>query len=289
LLTEEEALAVEEYDKLHTSFGNAGSKQKAKINKQLDELERNFTQKLRDWITKSEEKNKMAANIASLRLNIENHRNSIENNIDSVADFNEKLELIKKQDGKMIITSYGKIVSSLSNCSEIVLGKVVQLKLLENSDWKTIGLVLACFAPDKKMSDVSEDDIWSGVSQKLNKETKDILDEIWNYYLYILEVYAENNLSHRMLMSFEFIEPFLMWIERKPLIEILQKFDGFDGNFVKNIYKIRDICQELLKVCQNFNLGELQEKINVLLENLIYGIGEFNSLYIHHYQLIKNL
>lgn len=56
LLTEQEALAVEEYEKLHTSFENAGSKQKAKINKQLDELERNFTQKLRDWVTRAEEK-----------------------------------------------------------------------------------------------------------------------------------------------------------------------------------------------------------------------------------------
>jgi superfamily II RNA helicase len=288
-LTEEEALLVEQYEKLQTSFENAGSKQKAKINKQLDELERNLTQKLRNWITLSEEKKKMAANIASLRANIENHRNSIETNIDSVADFNEKLELIKKLDGKMIITSYGKIVASLSNCSEIVLGKVIQWKLLEGASWRTIGVVLACFSLDKKMMDVSEDDIWSEVSQKLEKETTDILDETWNYYLYILEVYAENNLSHRMLMSFEFIEPFLMWLDRKPLIEILQKFDGFDGNFVKAIYKIRDMCQELLKVCDNFNLGELQEKINVLLEKLIYGIGEFNSLYIHHYQLIKNL
>jgi superfamily II RNA helicase len=288
-LTEEEALLVEQYEKLQTSFENAGNKQKAKINKQLNELERNFTKKLRDWITREDEKKKMAANIRVLRTNIENHRNSIETNIDSIADFNEKLELIKKQDGKMIITSYGKIVASLSNCSEIVLGKVVQLKLLEGANWRTIGVVLACFGLDKKMMDVSEDDIWSAVSQQLDKETTDILDETWNYYLYILEVYAENNLSHRMLMSFEFIEPFLMWLDRKPLIEILQRFDGFDGNFVKAIYKIRDMCQELLKVCDNFNLGELQEKINVLLENLIYGIGEFNSLYIHHYQLIKNL
>ena len=288
-LTEQEAILVEEYEKLYKSFENAGNKLKAKISKQLDELERNFTQKLRDWITLAEEMRRMETNIASLRANIENHRNSIETNIDSVADFNEKLELIKKQDGKMMITSYGKIVASLSNCSEIVLGKVVQLKLLEGASWRTIGVVLACFSPDKKMSDIPEDDIWAGVSQKLDKETTDILDEIWNYYLYILEVYAENNLSHRMLISFEFIEPFLMWLDKKPLIEILQKFDGFDGNFLKSIYKIRDICQELLKVCDNFNLGELQEKINVLLENLIYGIGEFNSLYIHHYQLIKSL
>jgi len=288
-LSEEEALLVEEYEKLHISFENAGNKLKVKISKQLDELEKNFTQKLRDWITKEEEMKKMEGNIQSLKINIENHRNSIETNINVVADFNEKLELIKKQDGKMMITSYGKIVASLSNCSEIVLGKVVQWKLLESANWKTIGIVLACFAPDKKMSDVSEDDIWAGISQKLDKETTDILDEIWNYYLYILEVYDANNLTHRMTMSFEFIEPFLMWLERKPLIEILQKFDGFDGNFLKSIYKIRDICQELLKVCQNFNLGELQEKINVLLENIIYGIGEFNSLYIHHYQMIKNL
>lgn len=288
-LTEEEALLLEEYDSLNISFENAGNKLKIKIGKKLDDLEKKFTQKLRDWITRYDELKKMDGNIHSLKNSIDNQMNSIEKNIDVVSDFNEKLELIKKQDGKMMITSYGKIVASLSNCSEIVLGKVVQLKLLENSSWKTVGIVLACFAPDKKMTDISEDDIWADVSQKLDEETTGVLDKIWNYYLHILEVYDENNLTHRMIMSFEFIEPFLMWLERKPLIEILQKYDNFDGNFVKNIYKIRDICQELLKVCQNFNLGELQEKIMVLLENLIYGIGEFNSLYIHHYELIKNL
>jgi hypothetical protein len=55
-LSEEEALLVEQYEKLHTSFENAGNKHKAKISKQLDELERNFTQKLRDWISLAEGK-----------------------------------------------------------------------------------------------------------------------------------------------------------------------------------------------------------------------------------------
>jgi hypothetical protein len=50
--------------------------------------------------------------------------------------------------------------------SEIVLGKVVQLKLLEGASWRTIGVILACFALDKKMMDIPEDDIWAGVSQK---------------------------------------------------------------------------------------------------------------------------
>ncbi len=74
-------------------------------------------------------------------------------------------------------------------------------------------------------------------------------------------------------------------IKKEPLIEVLRVYNNFDGNFVKSIFKIRDICNEVLKVCVNFNLGELQEKINVLLENL----SCFNSLYIHHYELIEKL
>ncbi len=228
---------------------------------------------------------KLEDNIKFLTESIEYQSMTLETQLSKITSFNSKIGLIQEVDNNPIITPYGKIVASLSNCSEVVMGKIIQQRIMEKMEWKTIGILLACFAEDKP----EEEDNWEPAKKYLDKKTIEVLDEVWFIYSDIVKLYEEYEIKHRLNMTFGFIIPFINWIEKKPLIEVLKSYDNFDGNFVKNIYKIRDICQEILKVCQNFNLGELQEKINTLLENLIYGIGEFNSLYIHHYDMINSL
>ena len=250
-----------------------------KIQIKIDEFKKNN----KEFFENLSQKNKIKENIKYLKEYIETQSLCIDSQISKVTQFNLRLSLIADND-KIVLTPYGKIVASLSNCSEVVVGKIIQQRIFDNVDWKTIGIILCCFAEDK----AEEEDNWEPAKKHLDKKTIDVLDEIWFIYSDILKLYDEFEIKHRLNMTFGFIIPFINWIDKKPLIEVLKSYDNFDGNFVKNIYKIRDICQEILKVCQNFNLGELQEKINTLLENLIYGIGEFNSLYIHHYDMIIN-
>jgi len=287
-LEKNEREMIEEYEELQNS--TAKGKQRQRNLKKMEQMKKEFSQSIISYFAKIEQKNKIKQNIKFLNECISEQTNTIDTKISTIAKFNEQLGLIVKQEEGYGITGYGKIVASLSNCSEIVLGKVIQLKLLENADWKSIGILLCCFAPEKKTnSDISEDDIWDNVQKIISEDVKELLDNTWGYYLQILDIYESYDMEHRLNMSFSFIEPFLMWIDKKPLNEIMTIYDNFDGNFVKNLYKIRDICQEILKVCEIFNLGELEERINVLMENLIYGVGEFNSLYIHHYDLISSL
>jgi len=229
------------------------------------------------------QRDKLAGNIKFLEESIQYQSMALETQLSKITSFNLRLGLICENNNEVTITPYGKIVASLSNCSEVVLGKLIQQRIMEKLQWKEIGILLACFAEDKP----EEEDNWEPAKKYLDKNTINILDDVWFTYTDILKIYDEFEVRHRLNMTFGFIIPFINWIEKKPLIEVLKSYDNFDGNFVKNIYKIRDICQEILKVCLSFNLGELQEKINSLLENLIYGIGEFNSLYIHHYDMIS--
>jgi len=249
-----------------------------RLQKQLEDIKRLNP----DFFEVRKQRIQLESNIKTLEEAIESQSKSLETQLAQIAKFNSKLGLVQETSNGVVITPYGKIVASLSNCSEVVMGKIIQQRILEKLDWKMIGVVLACFSDDKP----DDDDYWEEAKKHLDRKTIDILDEIWFMYNDIIKVYDEFQIKHRINMFFSFIVPYMNWIEKKPLIEVLKSFDNFDGNFVKNLYKIRDICQEILKVCQNFNLGELQEKINTLLENLIYGIGEFNSLYIHHYQMI---
>lgn len=287
-MSKEDKDIISEYEQLEVDVQSAKGKNRVRMIKKMEQMKKSFSTNVKTYFEKIAGKYKLSQNANFLKDCIEEQSNTIDNNIQNISNFNKELGLIIDDGASFGITSYGKIVASLSNCSEIVLAKVIQLKLLEKCDWKTIGILFACFAPEKQR-DVSEDEIWEKIKYNLQPDEIDLIDNTWDYYWQVIEQYEKYNMEHRLNMSFTFIEPFMMWIEKKPLNEILAIYDNFDGNFVKNIYKIRDICQEVLKVCEIFNMGELEEKINILMENLIYGIGEFNSLYIHHYDMISSL
>jgi len=282
-LTADEKEVVRLYMKLKPELENSRGNARQKLQKQFDEIRLKMNQATSDYIQNDIHRKHLTAEMKKVDENIEYSRNAIEINLEKIRDFNVELGLITETP---LITPYGKIVASLSNCCEVVLGKLIQDHFFDGLDWKTIGVVFACFSED---SPDSEDDVWDKTRAQLDEGTIVALDSVWYTYGNIMETYYKYEMEHRLNISFGFIIPFMKWIEKEPLIEVLRVYNNFDGNFVKSIFKIRDICNEVLKVCVNFNLGELQEKINVLLENLIYGIGCFNSLYIHHYELIEKL
>lgn len=282
-LTTDEKEVVRLYMKIKPEIENARGNSRQKLQKQFDEISGKMNQATSDYIQNDIHRKHLMVEMKKVDENIEYSRNAIEINLEKIMDFNVELGLITQEP---VITPYGKIVASLSNCCEVVLGKLIQDRFFDGLDWKTIGVVFACFSED---GPDGEDDIWEKTRAQLDDGMIVALDSVWYTYGNIMETYYKYEMEHRLNISFGFVIPFIRWIEKMPLIEVLRVYNNFDGNFVKSIFKIRDICNEVLKVCVNFNLGELQEKINVLLENLIYGIGCFNSLYIHHYELIEKL
>ena len=282
-LTADEKEVVRLYMKLNPEIENSRGNARQKLQKQFDEISGKMNQATSNYIQNDLHRKHLMTEMKKVDENIEYSRNAIEINLEKIRDFNMELGLITQAP---VITPYGKIVASLSNCCEVVLGKLIQDRFFDGLDWKTIGVVFACFSED---SPDREDDVWDKTREHLDEGMIVALDSVWYTYGNIMETYYKYEMEHRLNISFGFVIPFIRWIEKEPLIEVLRVYNNFDGNFVKSIFKIRDICNEVLKVCVNFNLGELQEKINVLLENLIYGIGCFNSLYIHHYELIEKL
>jgi superfamily II RNA helicase len=282
-LTPDEKEVVRLYMKIKPEIENARGNSRQKLQKQFDEISGKMNQATSNYIQNDIYRKHLMVEMKKVDENIEYSQNAIEINLEKIRDFNVELGLITEMP---VITPYGKIVASLSNCCEVVLGKLIQDRFFDGLDWKTVGVVFACFSED---SPDSEYDVWEKTREQLDEGAIVALDSVWYTYGNIMETYYKYEMEHRLNISFGFVIPFIRWIEKQPLIEVLRVYNNFDGNFVKSIFKIRDICNEVLKVCVNFNLGELQEKINVLLENLIYGIGCFNSLYIHHYELIEKL
>jgi superfamily II RNA helicase len=192
--------------------------------------------------------------------------------------------LNEMKDGELQLSTYGKIVSQLTNCNEILLGRLVSNGWFNDLSAKEIGLLLALFVEEREEEYLEEEYL-----EVLSAPLKSMVLDIYKENKDIDEIFEGYNLDRKERLTIKFLHPMKMWLEEEEIGKIIAVYGNYDGNFVKNIYKIRDICHELGNVCETFQLGGLNEKINELEGMCIRGITEFNSLYIHHYQLVKSL
>ena len=54
----------------------------------------------------------------------------------------------------------------------------------------------------------------------------------------------------------------------------------YEGNFVKNIIKIYNICNEIIHVCEIINNTEIIEKFQNLESIILRDIVSFDSIYL---------
>jgi superfamily II RNA helicase len=269
-LTEDDEEFIRIYNELQEKILLQKGKQYKKTKLEIDKMEKDMSKTLKSYFEKEKELLQKKENLKRLEENLDETNNELKIRLNEIKSINESQGLIKDEK----LTSYGKIVAHLTNCSELLLGKLIAEKYFDDKDWKEIGMVLSLLVEEK---------------DKDGEINNQIIQEIQDEYYNIIEFYEENNLKYKINFTKVFVKPFMLWMEKKPLIEILSEYNNFDGNFVKNLYKIRDVCQEIVKICEMFNMMDLLEKINVLIENIIYGIGEFDSLYVNHYELVNKL
>ena len=71
-----------------------------------------------------------------------------------------------------------------------------------------------------------------------------------------------------------------MWISGCSIKDILQKFDMYEGNFVRGILRLNSICEDIIKICENTKNFDLMKKFEGIEEKLIRDVTTINSLYI---------
>ena len=293
-LTESKNIFVGEDEKEHVdrvlelenqlSVGYYSKKQQQKIKKELFELKSGFNKNMELYQESQINYNDRKRQYEVLKENYEKSEEDIQNIILTTQNMYKELELLNEDQNKNLqLSTYGKIVTQLTNCNEVLLGRLVNDGLFNELSEKEIGIILSLFVEEKEEEYLEEE--YLGI---LDNKMKSIVRDIYNGNKYIEEIYNKYNLDHIKRLTIKFMHPMKLWLEEEEIGKILAVYGNYDGNFVKNIYKIRDICHELSNICETFQMGGLIEKINKLEEMCIKGITEFNSLYIHHYQLVKS-
>ena len=78
----------------------------------------------------------------------------------------------------------------------------------------------------------------------------------------------------------DFIEASYIWSNNGTINDVYQHSSVYDGNFVKAIMRINNICENLNDICKNIEKHEICSKLEGFNEKLIRDVTSINSLYI---------
>jgi superfamily II RNA helicase len=277
---------LDEYFLIKGQMNNARQNKKKKLQRKLNSLiegDKKFNKDL-ETIKKLEDlKEKIKNKKKDLSYNYLNENIKITilflikiNYIKS--DVNDNLNLNRNN-----LTIKGIIASEINECDEILLTEILYEGILNELNVYEICGVLSIFNKPEKDEYIDdeflEDEKYKKIIKTINK-----IKKIKNY---IEDSGIEFNTSYIQKLSMSFIKSSYMWAEGENFIDTYKAWyideeKKYEGNFIKNIIKIYNICNELIKVCEIHQNTQLLEKMKIITENgfLLKSIVTFESIYL---------
>ena len=209
-----------------------------------------------------------------LNNNINWFKNSINNDIDIIKKILEYGNYIK--DDK--ITIKGIIASNINECNELLFTEMIDRGLLDDLTFPEIIGVLSAFINEKDqssqelyISDLKVPKSVIYVLKELDKISNEMMDLESKYQLTI-------NTDYKLYL--DFIEPAYIWANGGTIYDVYKYTTIYDGNFVKAIMRLNNICENLMDICMSIQRYDLSSKLEFYNKVLIRDITSINSLYV---------
>ena len=200
--------------------------------------------------------------------------NSLSNNITIMINLLKERQYI--EDDK--ITVKGIIATGINECNELLFTEMIFKGLLDNLEFPEIIAVLSSFINEKDQNGeeryISDLFISNNVKIVL-KELNSIAENYIN-----LEEKNKIYINSDYKLYLDFIEPSYIWASGGTISDVYQHTSIYDGNFVKAIMRINNICDNLMEICLNIERFDICKKIEGYTQILIRDITTINSLYV---------
>ena len=214
--------------------------------------------------------------INTLENQIWNQHNLLNYNIDLIIKVLQHDNYIDVETQK--ITTKGIIAYGINECNELLFTELLYKKLLDNLSFPEIIAVLSAFINEK---DQNSDEKYISDLQ-VPRSVKKVLEElgsIANYYMDLEDEYKLYiNLDYKLYL--DFVTPAYIWACGGTIHDVYKATNIYDGNFVKSIMRINNICDNLMDICKTISYYDLAEKIECAQSILIRDITSINSLYV---------
>jgi len=273
------------YKKLTDTFFVVKKKDKDKLEKEKKNIENtpNFKELYREY----QDYSNYLKELENIDNNIWWYNNSLKNNIDIIVklleedgyiisnneSINKNILFQNKQ-----ITTKGIIAMGINECQELLFTEMIYQGFLDNLEFPEIVAVISCFINERDQSSeekyISDLNVCKSIKNILNKlkllsddfikkedQSKLYIDSDYNLYL-------------------DFIEPSYIWAKGESINEVYKYTSIYDGNFVKAIMRINNICENLMDICKNIERYDICSKLENYDKILIRDITSINSLYV---------
>ena len=208
-----------------------------------------------------------------LNYNIYECNNLLNHNIEIIVS-------ILENEGYMIdkkITKKGIVARGINECQELVFTEMIFRGLLDDLEFPEIIALLSVFINEKESGEekyISDINISSNVSYVLKELVK-----ICDHFIKI-EDDSQLYIGSDYRLYLDFIELAYIWASGGTIHDIYKNTNMYDGNFVKAIMRINNICENLMDICKTIERFDLITKLENYNQLLIRDITSINSLYI---------
>jgi antiviral helicase SKI2 len=177
------------------------------------------------------------------------------------------------------VTLKGLVCSKISECNEITFTETLFADLLEGLNEPEIAGIMAMFIGDEKTGD----EAMNLDEMKISKRMKEVIREI-NYgieYLFDKQL-TDTSIKMDFGLNLSMVESTYLWAQKNTLAEVYQKtgLEMYEGNFIRNMIRISNICRDLKEMAELTNKMELYNQTKDLEEIIVRDIITVESLYI---------
>jgi superfamily II RNA helicase len=264
------------YNKMNSTIFTLKKKdyQKLELEKKNIESEKDFQNSYKRY----QEYTTLLKEFDSNNNSIDHNETDILNQIDVIKSVLKEYEYIKDDDlNKNDLTKKGIIASAVNDCNELLFTEMIFQGYLDNLTFPEIIGLLSTFINEKDGEDKYLNDL--NISDNLYNAIKNLQK---------LSIKLEDNESNKGLflkmdynLYLDFIEPAYIWASGGSIQEIYSVTAIYDGNFVKAIMRINNICDNLMDICKTIERYDICAKLENSTSILIRDITTINSLYVN--------
>jgi superfamily II RNA helicase len=191
-------------------------------------------------------------------------------------DIDRMVQLLKREN--FIETKKGIVAMEINECNELVFTEMIFRNILDNLTFPEIVSVLSSFINEKDSSNgeryINDLDTTDNVIKAL-KEIEKI-----GIYFQTLEDEHKIYIGTDYKIYLDFIETSYIWASGGTIADVYRYTQIYDGNFVKAIMRISNICENLMNICKSIERYDICSKLEGYNEKLIRDITGNNSLYV---------
>jgi superfamily II RNA helicase len=193
-----------------------------------------------------------------------------------IADSKKDIYSLKTQDVKL----KGLIAGQINECNPIILTEMIAQGIFDDLFAVEICALLAIF-----IDDIKHDYLKTQNDVTCSEEVKKRIVKIHKIIEYNVglekEVGVENYNYGYWNLYYDYIDPIYNWASGESIINIIEKLDTYEGNFIRNVLKINNIVKDLISLTKIYGNLKILPELEKVEELIVRDIVTVGSLYLN--------